>query len=148
MADSKRFHIPDIAKGLEKKSSRIKVHYWEGWDGYPDGDLISFMEEGIQTSDIFIPVCTEAFLDSGNCDKERKMAAFQNKRVIPIFEDFKFVPAIFQPRKGVKVLNRDTIEIVDELFNHIIAIADRKFLIKQREEIHDLAITDCEMIWL
>ncbi|NVM28770.1 MAG: TIR domain-containing protein [Candidatus Helarchaeota archaeon] len=113
MAD-KKLKIAEIAAGLEEKGIE-KVHYWEGWHGYLDGDIISFMEDNIKVSDIFIAVCTEASNASENCGKERKMAVFQNKRLIPLFDDFGNVPATFQPYIGVNMTGKDVSDIVDEV---------------------------------
>ena len=122
MADSKRLHITKIIKGLKKRLPQIKIHYWEGWDGYPDGNIIDFMEDNIRASDIFIPICTEDMLNSKNCKKERDMAYFQNKRVIPVFEQFEFVPDIFQPYKGLDILKKRVAWIVDKLSALVSAI--------------------------
>ena len=59
---------------LEQKIIGSKVHYWEGWSGYPDGNIIDFMEQNIQTSDFFVPVCTQAWRESINCKKEKDLA--------------------------------------------------------------------------
>ena len=50
------------------------------------------------------------------------MAAFQNKRIIPIFENFEDVPLIFQPVKGINISGKNLKEVVTELVTHIFAL--------------------------
>ena len=125
MQDSSRLKIPEIAKELTNQFQDglyCVVHYWEGWGGYPDGNIIDFMDENIANSDIFIQVCTEASMKSRNCKKERDMAFFQNKQVIPLYEQYTCIPRIFQPYKGIDILNKPVDVIVNELFNQIMLI--------------------------
>ncbi|MHA1357688.1 MAG: TIR domain-containing protein [Candidatus Helarchaeota archaeon] len=119
MADSKRLQIPEIARKLANKSFKIKVHYWEGWSGYPDGNIIEFMEKNIVSSTFFIPICTEAMLKSENCKKERDLASYYNKKIIPVFEFIEFVPPIFQPKIGINMNSKKIIQIVDEIYVQI-----------------------------
>ncbi|MBD3228571.1 MAG: TIR domain-containing protein [Candidatus Lokiarchaeota archaeon] len=116
VADSKRLNVKGITETLEIKEYIEKVHYWEGWTGYPDGNIIRFMEKNLTKSQIFIAICTQCSIESMNCEKERDMAYFQNKRIIPLFEDFNCVPPIFQPYKGVNIKNKDPDEIADEIY--------------------------------
>ena len=62
--------ISEIVIKLEKMEHIDKVHYFEGWNGYPDGNLIDFMQNNISSSDIFLPICTENMRKSNNCKKE------------------------------------------------------------------------------
>lgn len=126
LADSKKLQIGDIATQLEDKDEVDKVHYWEGWRGYLDGDIISFMEDNIKVSDIFIAVCTEASNLSENCGKERRMAVFQNKRLTPLFDDFSNVPETFQPYIGINFTSKNITTIANEIYD---------LIIKGREEI-------------
>ncbi len=70
--------MPEMATIMMKRHPEIQVHYWEGWDGYPNGNIIDFMESKIDLSIVFIPICTLAWSKSQNCKKERDIAAFQN----------------------------------------------------------------------
>ena len=127
-SDSERLHIPEIAEGLKNKSQddlQIIAHYWEGWDGYPNGNIIDFMEQHIMACHIFIPIFTKAMRESENCKKERDLASFQNKQVIPVFEDFNEVPAIFRPKKGINISNKEVMDIVEELFEQINALRQK-----------------------
>jgi Leucine-rich repeat (LRR) protein len=126
MADSKKLQVSNIATQLEERDDVDKVHYWEGWHGYLDGDIISFMEDNIKSSDIFIAVCTEASNLSENCGKERRMAVFQNKRLVPLFEDFSNVPESFQPYIGINFTSKNMTTIANEIY---------ELIIKGREEI-------------
>ncbi|TFF85136.1 MAG: TIR domain-containing protein [Promethearchaeota archaeon] len=114
--DSAKFKIMAIAEELQGREGMGEIHYWEGWTGYPDGSVIRFIEQNLTKSQIFIAVCTDNSLNSKNCQKERDMAYFQNKRVIPLFEDFNKVPIIFQPYKGVNVVGKNPKDIVDEIY--------------------------------
>jgi len=126
LADSKKLQITDIATQLQDKDDVDKVHYWEGWHGYLDGDIISFMEDNIKVSDIFIAVCTEASNLSENCGKERRMGVFQNKRLIPLFDDFSNVPETFQPYIGVNLTSKNMTTIANDIY---------ELITKGREEI-------------
>ncbi len=125
MADSQRLRIPDIATELMNKSPDVNAIYWEGWDGYPDGNIIDYMEDNIVVANLFVPICTEASTESKNCKKERDMAYFQNKAVIPVFEDFKYVPPIFQPHKGLNIAGKGVTEIVDVLHDQVSALVKK-----------------------
>ncbi len=125
MADSQRLNIPLIAKELMKKSSDINSIYWEGWDGFPDGNVIDFMEDNIVISDIFVPICTQASNESRNCKKERDMAYFQNKSIIPVFESFQEVPPIFQPHKGLNIAGKSVSEIVESMYGQVMALVKK-----------------------
>lgn len=131
MAD-KHLKISEIATELEEKEGIEKVHFWEGWHGYLDGDIISFMEDNIKVSDTFIAVCTEASNLSENCGKERKMAVFQNKRLIPLFDDFSHVPATFQPYIGINITGKNVSNVVDEIY---------ELIQKGREEVVQTGVT-------
>jgi Leucine-rich repeat (LRR) protein len=132
MADARKLRISEIAEDLEEKDGIEKVIFWEGWHGYLDGDIISFMEDNIKICDIFIAVCTDASNLSENCGKERKMAVFQNKRLVPLFTDFTDVPATFQPYMGVNMTGKEVTDIAEEL-DELIA--------KGREEVIQAATT-------
>ncbi len=119
MADARKLKIAEVSMELQEREGIEKVHYWEGWHGYLDGDIISFMEDNIKISDIFIAVCTDASNTSENCGKERKMAVFQNKRLIPLFEDFTYVPATFQPYVGVNMTGKEVSSIVENIYELI-----------------------------
>ncbi len=121
MVDSARLNIVEIAERLSKKH-KIRVHYWQGWDGYPDGNIIDFMEKNIRNSSVFIPICTQAMVESDNCKKERDMAIYQNKKTIPVFEQFEFVPDIFQPYKGINISKKDVAQIIEELYDLILTM--------------------------
>jgi len=126
LADSKKLQVNEIATQLEDKDDIDKVHYWEGWHGYLDGDIISFMEDNIKVSEIFIAVCTEASNLSENCGKERRMAVFQNKRLMPLFDDFSNVPETFQPYLGINFTSKKMTTIANEIY---------ELMIKGKEEI-------------
>ncbi|MBD3353864.1 MAG: TIR domain-containing protein [Candidatus Lokiarchaeota archaeon] len=116
LADSKELKVKEISELLGKQKGISEVLYWEGWGGNSyDGDLVDFMEKGVKDSSIFIAFCTKESRKSENCEKERKMAFTQNKRIIPMFISFSQVPPGFQPYKGINIKNKDVKEIVDEL---------------------------------
>jgi hypothetical protein len=116
MADSQRLHVKDIASALARKSGVDAVHCYETWSGFPKGDIIQFMEDNIQVSEIFIIFCTETSLKSENCQKERKLAIYQNKHIIPLYEDFEFVPGLCQPYKGGDISGKSVNTIVEEIY--------------------------------
>jgi Leucine-rich repeat (LRR) protein len=125
MADSQRLNIPLIAKELMKKSSDINTIFWEGWDGFPDGNIIDYMEDNIVIADIFVPICTQSSNESRNCKKERDMAYFQNKAIIPIFESFQEVPPIFQPHKGLSIAGKSVSDIVESMYEQVMALVKK-----------------------
>lgn len=117
--DSKRLQIPKIAENIKIKSPQITVHYWEGWDGYPNGNMIDFMETYITKSDIFIPICTKAMLDSKSCKKERDLAYYQNIDILPVYEKVEFIPVIFRPYRGISIVNKTVELIVEEIITQV-----------------------------
>jgi hypothetical protein len=104
------------------------VYYWEGWSGYPDGNIIKFMEGNIPKADVFIAVFTTASNASKNCQKERDMALFQNKRIIPLFEEFSEVPPACQPYLGVNVAGKLPDQVLEALYKLITAPQVQKAL--------------------
>jgi hypothetical protein len=122
MLDSEKLHVKEIVKDLQKNKNIEKINYWEGWDGFPNGDIIDFMEENIKESEIFLAICTAASAE-GASNNERKMAFYQNKRLITLFEDFNYVPPLFQPYLGIDISNKTSEQIAYEI-QKLLGISD------------------------
>lgn len=136
MADSERLQIGKIAESLGKLKNIDEVLYWEGWNGYPNGNIIEFMETGVIKCDVFVAVFTEASLASQNCQKERDIAIFNNKRIVPLFESFELVPPACQPYLGINATDKEPNDISLELYelvNHQSTPSHQKGLSDQFE---------------
>ncbi|TFF97384.1 MAG: tetratricopeptide repeat protein [Promethearchaeota archaeon] len=118
--DSERLKIEKIAKKLEKKKGIDKVYYWEGWNGYPKGNIAVFIENGITNSEVFVAYCTKESNRSDACKKERDLAYNQHKHIISIFEDIKLVPKRFLPYKGIQIGQKNVSEIINEIHKMLV----------------------------
>ena len=121
-ANSLQFQIVNVVKMLEKRPLIKKIHCWELWSGYPDGNIIDFMNNGISECDVFIPFFTEAYNNSSNCRKEYSSADAINKRIIPIYDDFNQVPPLCRAKKGIHYFSMDIRDFVEEIYKLILAI--------------------------
>ncbi|MBD3350322.1 MAG: TIR domain-containing protein, partial [Candidatus Lokiarchaeota archaeon] len=144
IADSERLHVKEIAQSLARRRGIDSVHCYETWSGYPDGSIVRFMEENIQKSQYFAVFCTMASLHSKNCQKERELAIFQNKRIIPLYEDFGFVPGLCQPHKGVDITDKSDATIVNELTDLITATAGGRKLDSTFKKYREMKLISAE----
>jgi hypothetical protein len=81
------------------------------FSGFPNGNIIDFMEQNIANSDFFVAFFTPSYLASVNCKKDRDMAVFRNMRIVPLFEDFKNVPLSCQVSRGINISGKRPAEI-------------------------------------
>ena len=101
-SDANRLGINEVVNFLNEKPFIEEVIYWEGWSGYPDGNIVKFMEEGISRCSIFIPFFTKSYRSSENCMKEYETAMVINKKMIPVFESIEDVPLLCRRVRGVE----------------------------------------------
>lgn len=119
LTDSKRLKIKQIVETLEKKDMIGKIYFWENWNGFPDGDVIDFMQENIPKSDIFISFITPDSNESENCIKERKLALYENKKMIPLFEDISLLMALEKLNNGLDIKHLNRNGIIEKLYKRI-----------------------------
>ncbi len=99
-SDSEYFQIPTIVSALELQPEIDKVNYWKR---DAKTDISNFMFEEIVTCDDFIVFCTENSLHSKAVEQEWDLALRLGKRIIPIFEDLKYIPGILSMKRGIEV---------------------------------------------
>ena len=90
-SDRDLYQIPRVAEILEGKSYIDVVFYWEG---SASGSIIEYMNNCVKASDTCVFFYSKAAASSGPIKKERDMAVYQGKHIIPVFMDIKDVPEI------------------------------------------------------
>ena len=119
--DSGHFKIHEIAKKLEKYPEIDKIFFWEVDSGE---DIVDYMEKALQLSKIFILFCSENSIKSQAVEDEWK-AAFQLRKkklmkVIPVYEDERFIPALLTPLLNVKFDKDNFEEFIENLYKEIL----------------------------
>lgn len=99
--DLNRFNVLKIVAFLESKSN-MQVYYWERDCGSYQS-IIQYMEEKVKISDVILAISSEYSMNSEPVQKEIDMAVYQNKRIIPIFKNIKYVREILQPIRGIEL---------------------------------------------
>lgn len=119
--DSEHFKISEIAKNLEKYPEINKLLFWEADSGE---DIVDYMERTLQLSKTFILFCSENSMKSQAVEDEWK-AAFQLRKkglmkIIPVYEDERFIPALLTPLLNVKFDKDNFDEFVKNLYKEIL----------------------------
>ena len=99
--DLKLFRIPEIADYLESQPEIQKVYYWERDNNSPQR-LFEYMEESILKSDIFLAISSQHSLTSSPVKKETEFADYNEKIIIPIYENMKNVREFIRINRGIK----------------------------------------------
>lgn len=120
--DSDKYRISEIAEKLEQDPKIRNVYYYEGWEGFPDGNIVTFMEEFISISQFFVPFCSENYINSPNCEKERKYSILKNIINIPIFENFDYVKGMSGLHKGIDIVDKNSKQTIEEILKRIHSI--------------------------
>ena len=129
-SDSEYFQIPTIVSALEILKEIDKVLYWKR---DAKTDITNFMFEEIVKCDDFVVFCTENSLQSIAVRQECEFALRLGKRIIPIFEDMKFIPESLKMKRGVAVVQSiNSKKKRKKRLNIQKLIQDLKFLILDR----------------
>lgn len=129
LSDSHEYLVMDIAQFIKQKKeiSKVRFYCWELWDGYPNGNINDFMEEGLRNCDVFIPFFSKDYFNSPNCKKEYEAAQVVNKFLIPVYMNFDDVPFLCKARKGIDLTRYSAVEeVIDELFALILSFFHKK----------------------
>lgn len=97
--DYGRFNISQFVLALK---SDFDVFYWEET---ASGSIIEYMEKYVRIADTCVFFCSKAAFNSSAVKKERDMAVYFGKNIIPIFTDIKWVPGIIITERGVLFQN-------------------------------------------
>jgi len=119
-SDRDLFQIPQVAELLGAKSCIDVVYYWEE---SASGSIIEYMNNCVKDSDTCVFFYTKAAASSGPVKKERDMAVYQGKHIIPVFMDINDVPEILQIETGVNASDKT----IEEVTNKIYHLIDRKY---------------------
>lgn len=133
-SDRDLYQIPRVAEILEGKSYIDVVFYWEG---SASGSIIEYMNNCVKASDTCVFFYSKAAASSGPIKKERDMAVYQGKHIIPVFMDIKDVPEILQIETGVDASDK-TIEEVSNKIYHLINLKYKELNRKIKELIPTL----------
>ena len=98
-ADSALFHIPKIAKNLEKYEKIVQVLYSQKDSR---DDFVKYMNKYLEESDAILLFCTETSAESEFVIDEWAAARALKKPIIPVFIKEKFIPALFRAKIGAK----------------------------------------------
>ena len=119
-SDRDLFQIPQVAELLGAKSCIDEVYYWEE---SASGSIIEYMNNCVKDSDTCVFFYSKAAASSGPVKKERDMAVYQGKHIIPVFMDINDVPEILQIETGVDASDKT----IEEVTNKIYHLIDRKY---------------------
>jgi hypothetical protein len=97
--DAKLFNLPDIVKAIGGINGIQNVFYWEK---SAEDDIISYMNEHLGDSEIFILFCTPNALASGPVELEWQAALKLGKQIIPVFIDPEHIPTLLTSKIGIK----------------------------------------------
>ncbi|MFX1250070.1 MAG: toll/interleukin-1 receptor domain-containing protein [Promethearchaeota archaeon] len=126
-ADTEKFKIPEIARGLEDKPNIEKVFFW-GRDS--TGSIVRYMEEGITAAHTCVLFYSPEASQSRGIEKERDMAIIAEKHIIPVFMNIDDVPLSLRTKTGISISGKTSKEVAEEIYHHI----DKKFGIIVKEE--------------
>ncbi len=115
--DFKMFEIDEITKYLENKPGINRVFYW-GRDS--TGSIVEFMNQKLPTSDSCIFFYSEHTEKSTAVRRERDMAIYHNKHIIPIYKDIEDVPPVIRIETGVNCKFRTPEEVAEQIYRLII----------------------------
>ena len=119
-ADDSRFKVPMIVKHLSKKPHVIQVVYSQK---HTQKDFIKYMNEKIGESDGIILFCSKKSLKSKFVDMEWTSALADEKPVIPVFKDKKYIPPILKGKLGVVFMEKKLDYMGDAIYavvkNHL-----------------------------
>jgi len=114
--DSNRYKIHTIAHTLKTFPDIQRVFYYEGADYH---DIIEYMNDNIEICDIFVAFCSKNASKSRYIKDEWKAAYSENKIIIPVFSDFKDVPALLKSYLGVEFDKSNIKGSIHEIYNVI-----------------------------
>ena len=119
--DSGHFQIPRIAKELENYSEIDKILFWEADSGE---NIVEYMEKTLKECNVFVLFCSENSLNSRAVTDEWQ-AAFQLRKkdllkIIPVYEDEKFIPALLTPLLNVNFVKKNFEEFIENFYNEIL----------------------------
>ena len=119
-SDRDLYQIPQIAELLEAKPYIDVVYYWED---FASGSIIEYMNKRIKASHTCVFFYSIRAASSEPMKKERDMAIYQGKHIIPVFTDINDVPDILRIETGVDASDK-TLELIADKIYHLIS---RKF---------------------
>jgi len=119
--DSDYFEIPRIVSSLEEYPEIEKVRYWEADSKQ---NIVEFMDETLQKSNVFVLFCSERSMKSGAV-KDEWQAAFQRRKkellkLIPVYEQEEHIPAIMGHLLNVKFEKSDFDSFIEKLHQEIL----------------------------
>ncbi len=119
--DAEYFQINKIVKKLKKYPEIENVLYWERDS---KENIVEFMDRTLKESDVFILFCSERSLNSAAVSDEWQ-AAFQRRKkglikMIPVYEDEKYVPPILGHLLNVKYTKDDFDSFIEKLHREIL----------------------------
>lgn len=115
--DSDIFQISKIVEELSKYERIEELLYYEGKDY---SNIYKFMNDNIEKCDIMLSFSSENATMSKYVQLEWQAALSKEKRIIPIFFDKKFIPALLGPSLGVQFDNQDIKGTIDEIYRVIL----------------------------
>ena len=119
--DSTRFQVSKIAKTLESYMEIEKVFFWEEDSGE---NIVTFMEESLRKSSVFILFCSKNSIESTSV-RDEWQAAFQMKKkgqmkIIPVYEDEQDIPRLLWPMLNVEFTKNNFEKFMDNLYKEIL----------------------------
>jgi hypothetical protein len=119
--DSDRFQIKNIAKILKSYSEIKDAFFWEADSG---GNIVEYMEKTLKKCNVFVLFCSKNALNSKAVTDEWQ-AAFQLRKkgslkIIPVYEDEKYVPALLTPLLNVKFSKDNFIDFIVNLYHEVL----------------------------
>lgn len=115
--DAEFFQVPKLAEILKGYSEIGEVYYWQE---EASGSIIDYMEKHIIIADTCIFCYSKAALGSQAVKKERDMAIYSGKHIIPIFTDINDVPLSIRVEIGINIRNYGIKKTANEILRLIL----------------------------
>ena len=120
-ADSEFFEISKIAKKLKKLSRIADILYWE--EALKD-DIYDYMNNNLESCDIFLLFCSENAKNSEPVQMEWKAALKIKKSIIPIFLKENDIPPLLSTKLGIQFRKDDIDTTIEQIYKLILKKLD------------------------
>ena len=119
-SDRDYFQIENIVKELKKYPYINQISYWERDS---KANIVEFMEETLEVSNIFVLFCSENTAKS-KAVRDEWQAAYQMRKedlikIIPVYEEQKYIPKVLWHLLNVKYDRTDFNRFIENLYNEI-----------------------------
>ncbi|MBD3353907.1 MAG: TIR domain-containing protein [Candidatus Lokiarchaeota archaeon] len=137
-----RFHIPEIATGLERHPKIEHVYYWHR-DNTADKSILRYMQDSIQNSDVILNFCSAAALKSGPVEQEMEMGVMLKRIFVPVYDKLVNVPLILKTKRCILFAESEINRVIKEIFS-VLGLGESEFVPPKFEKYYGIELTSAE----